>query len=159
MAETLRYLNWVLEDDGTVRASTGGYVEVQADGSDNPIGRKRLTDGALDTALPDRGALLVQIDGLIADKAELQSKLDAFEAERDQLERELNQPRYLAKSVVIERLADAGLADAALGALKADADLLAAWNEAGPERVNVKDARVPAFIAALGADPDVILAT
>ena len=61
--------------------------------------------------------------------------------------------------MVIERLAYAGLADAALGALKADADLLAAWNEAGPERVNVKDARVPAFIAALGADPDVILAT
>ena len=159
MQKTLRHLHLVLEDDGTVRVSTGGYVEVQADGVDKPIGSKRLTGGELDTALPEKGALLLQIDGLIADKAELQSALDAVEAERDQLELELNPPRYLAKSVINERLAEAGLADAAWRELKADADLLAAWNEAGPEWLNVKDERVPAFIAALGADPDAILAT
>ena len=169
MVDTLRRLNLVLEDDGSVRSITAEYVEPQADGPDKPVGRKRLTEAELVKALPDQAALLAQIDVMTADRASeleahkterdaMQAERDRYKAERDVFERELDPPRYLAKSIVIERLAAVGLADTAFKALEAEPALRNAWQEAGPDRLNVKDARVPAFVTAIGGDPDVILA-
>ena len=127
----------------------------------------------LQSLLPDTADLLLRLNDANAamaeysnEKSELEQALVNEKAEkerileeRDALLLELNPPRYLAKLVVIERLADVGLADAAWAALNADAGLLEAWNEAGPNKANVKDERVPAFITQIGADPAVILAS
>lgn len=69
MTTILRTTEIILNDDGSVRAVRAHYEDVDATGRSVPLGTRRLDAGALAAALPDRAALLAEIDRLTADLA------------------------------------------------------------------------------------------
>lgn len=67
-------------------------------------------------------------------------------------------PRRIAKSVVVQRLTDAGKIDAAYAALVANPSAFARWFMPGSTEINVDNAEAIALLEGIGADPAVILA-
>lgn len=66
MPITLRTAEIILNDDGTVRAIRAHYEDVDNLGRAIAIGTRRLDATALAVALPDRAALLAEIEALHA---------------------------------------------------------------------------------------------
>ena len=69
MTTIMRATEIILNDAGSVRAVRAHYEDVDATGRSVPLGTRRLDAGALAAALPDRAALLAEIDRLTADLA------------------------------------------------------------------------------------------
>src|SRR3954469_4860957 len=67
-------------------------------------------------------------------------------------------PRTVPKSLVMDRLTEAGKADEALTALMADPALFVQWFSPDKQVVDSNDPDTIAFIEALEEDPDAILA-
>ncbi len=68
MTTILRTAEIILNDDGTVRAIRAHYEDVDSLGRSTPLGTRRLDANTLATALPDRAALLAEIDTLTAER-------------------------------------------------------------------------------------------
>jgi hypothetical protein len=68
-------------------------------------------------------------------------------------------PRTVPKSLVMDRLAQAGKADGAFAALMGDPVFFTRWFSPDRPTVDSNDQGTIAFLAALGVDPDAILAT
>ena len=67
-------------------------------------------------------------------------------------------PRQVPKSVVIQRLIDAGKINAAYAALAANPAAFARWFSPDLSTINSDNLEAIALLQAIGADPDVILA-
>lgn len=85
----LRDLNIVFNDDATVRAVRGQYVDVDARGKDSPVGTKRLTEAELSTAL-NQAALVASVDALTAERDALLAQVDAHDAEKAALQAQID---------------------------------------------------------------------
>lgn len=84
----------------------------------------------------------------------------AFTAEEEAAaDAEIAQPRKVAKSLITQRLIDAGMIAAAMSALQSDSAAYARWIAADQPAVNSDDAATLELLAAIGADPAVILAS
>ncbi len=94
-----------------------------------------------------------QISGRENLTAEQNATLDAVIAAHDPTRR---QPHYVSKITIIRRLQAAGKFDAALTALKANALLYELWLAVSAIRSDDTQAR--ALFAAVGADPDAMMA-
>lgn len=70
----------------------------------------------------------------------------------------VSERRRIAKSVITQRLIDAGKIEAAYAALKADGSAFARWFAPDRPDIYADNEEALALLAAIGADPDVILA-
>ncbi|MGB8527336.1 MAG: hypothetical protein WCD75_10955 [Rhodoplanes sp.] len=76
----------------------------------------------------------------------------------DNRDRAPEPPRLVLKSLIVQRLIDAGKIAAANTALEADPAKKARWYAADRPAIRADDADATAFLQAIGADPAAILA-
>lgn len=83
MSYTLRTVQIVLNDDGSIRSARGDYIEAGPSGQDVAVGTKRIAAADLAAALPASASLIESVDALTVERDEALGKIEALEAERD----------------------------------------------------------------------------
>lgn len=157
----LRDLNIVFNDDATVRAVRGQYVDVDASGKESPVGTKRLTEADLSTAL-NQAALIASIDAAIVERDALQAQVDAHASEKAALQARIDAlkpptnvngvPQEVSMYQARAALIGAGLYDQVNAAVSASADEIVqvAWEYATVVRRS--SPFITAMSGALGLD-------
>jgi hypothetical protein len=107
-----------------------------------------------DSYAPPDGQTLRDVEGLQVNIG------DGFDGAQfvDNRVRAPEPPRLLAKSLIVQRLIDAGKIAAANAALESDPAKKARWYAADHPAIRADDVDAIAFLQAIGADPVAILA-
>lgn len=81
----LRTLTLIVEDDGSLRAARGEYVETDAAGRETSVGTKAIAEADLSSVLPTAASLIASVDALTSERDALVTERDGLAADVERL--------------------------------------------------------------------------